>query len=65
MTFGEFAGKVRGIYECNAREYGPMEVKVAVDILEIPFADLVFKNGKCVLCDATAARRAKHEHDNM
>ena len=58
MTFGEFADKVREIYEGNERDFGPMEVKVAVDILEIPFADLVFKNGKCVLCDASAARRA-------
>lgn len=58
MTFGEFADKIREIHEGNERDFGPMEVKVAVDILEIPFADLVFKNGKCVLCDASAARRA-------
>ena len=57
MTFGEFADKVREIREGNEHDFGPMEVKIAVDILEIPFAGFVFKNGKCILCDATAARR--------
>lgn len=57
MTFGEFADKVREIYEGNERDFGPMEVKVAVGCFEIPFHDIVFKRGKCVLCDETSARK--------
>lgn len=46
MTFGEFADKVREIHEGNERDFGPMEVKVAVGCFEIPFHDIVFKRGE-------------------
>ena len=57
MTFGEFADKVREIHEGNA-DFGQLEVRVAVGgLFEIPFHDLVFKRGKCVLCDDVSARK--------
>ena len=57
MTLAEFMDKMRGVYEGNERDFGPMEVKVAVGCFEIPFHDIVFKRGKCVLCDETSARK--------
>lgn len=57
MTFGEFADKVREIQEGN-EDFGSMEVTVAVGgLFEIPFHDLVFKRGKCVLCDEPSTRK--------
>lgn len=49
--------KMREVYEGNERDFGPMEVEVAVGCFEIPFHDIVFKRGKCVLCDETSARK--------
>ena len=57
MTFGEFADKIREIHEGNERDFGPMEVRVAIGCFEISLHDIVFKRGKCVLCDETSARK--------
>ena len=37
----------------------PFEVKVGLGVFEMPFEDIVFKGGKCVLCDAFAAREVR------
>lgn len=58
MTFGEFANKVREIHEGND-DFRSVEVTVAVGgLFEIPLHDLVFKHGRCVLCDEPSARKA-------
>lgn len=55
MTFGEFMDKMREIYDGNERDFGTIEVKVAVGNAVRDFADAVFYPGKCALCDAAAA----------
>lgn len=59
MTLAEFMDKMREVYEGNERDLGPTEVKVGMGVFEMPFEDVVFKGGKCVLCDAFAAREVR------
>ena len=58
MTLRELEDKLRETYDGNERDFGPMEVRVAVGRFDAPLHDIVFRSWKCVLCDEPCARES-------